>query len=204
MVIKRINSNISLSSLTGGIIMSIILEVSDSIKNNRTYYLEEIYNSAKMSVVRNLVENFQSRMLEKINEELEHLPVDAETLREIRLISIQDSRKPFDEDCFKDIKFHAALPFYYELINNVSDLIERKREENEKISNDTSYDLVNTMLERITEVDQIPEESLESPSLFSDLAAMFKEYLNIYSSTVQGTVKRKNISFNKIQRQVHC
>lgn len=173
--------------------MSLILEVSEAMKNSREFYLEDIYNSAKMSVVRNLVENFQSKMLEKINDDLhpDNLPVEGEIIQDIRAKSVQDSRKPFDETCFSQISFHSGLPFYYEVINNVIDLIEKKRKENDKISDEMGLNLVSSMLERLTDVDEIPEESLQTPNLFSDLEAMFKEYLNLYFSNIQGTVKCK-------------
>lgn len=171
--------------------MSLILEVSEALKNGRNFYLEEIYNSAKMSVVRNLIENFQSRALDKIHEDLatENLPVERDLIQEMRQEAVETSRKQFDKDCFKNIKFHSGIPFYYELINNVTDLMDKKREENETISDEMGYSLVNTMLDRITDVNEIPEESLHSPSLFADLEAMFKEYLNLYFSNIQGTVK---------------
>lgn len=193
--------------MTGGVIMSLLLEMSDALKNSKDFYLAEIYKSAKMSIIRNLIETFQSSSISKLDNELEErkLPVENETINDLRTMILEDSRRQFDKDCFNKINFKAAMPFYTELVNSIEEFIAKKKQQNDEISDKDAYNLVESMIGQIADVDEMPDETIKNPGVFEDLESMIRDCLRIYFENVKGTQKciAPLSSFNRLLRQAY-
>lgn len=176
--------------------MSLLLEISDALKNDKDFFLAEIYRSAKMSIIRNLIETFQSNALSKLGNELEDkkLPVENETINDLKTMMIEDSRRQFDKDCFNNTNFKAVMPFYSELINSITDFIEKKKKQNNEISDKDAYNLVESMIGQIVDVDEMPNDTIANPGVFGDLESMIRDCLRIYFENVKGTQKCNLVS----------
>lgn len=169
-------------------VLTLCLEIIDSLQNDTPYYMQSIYESALLSENRKMMESLQGRLTNQIEDVLNEdlMPVPAEDVRYIQEKTLQDMNTEFMEGLNPQTMGKAALEFYLELQTNVQDFLSEKLKENDELSFRNCREFLDNALEQISSVDNLSEMDLRSPLLMVNLDDMFTTLINNYLNRTKG------------------
>lgn len=193
---KILNLNRSIKSkpsLDCNTVLTISLDIIDSLQNDRAFYLQQLYESALMSENRKMVENLQSRLLSSLENALgtEQLPVPADDFRYNEQKINQEMNKGFMDNVNKDTHMKAGLEFYFELQANINEMLEAKRIDNEEVGKREAKNLMDSLFLQIKGVDQYSAEDLRSQVLVEALEENVQNLISQYFEVAKGNYKCK-------------
>ena len=146
-----------------------------------------------MSQARKIVENLQSQLIEKFSDHLgpENYPVDEDIFTDFKEELRDRIRIDIRKECFKDLKFFEGIGFVQNTQNSLEEFLESCKKENNEASKNMADAMVEAMLDQVTKIDDIPDESLAGDMVFENLENLFLDLLGSYYSNIHGPFKGK-------------
>lgn len=168
----------------------------DCIKNEKEFFLKNIYENAFMSENRKMIENLQMRITNFIEENMssDQLPVDLSDVRYVEQKAVLDMKNEFLTIINKETPMEGAIQFFFELHASVTELLETKRLENDEYSKNQTDELLNSILLQFNKVDELSKDDLRSPMLMENLEGVFLSLLDHYNQIAKGIHKCKTNS----------
>lgn len=173
-------------------VLTLCLEMIDHLPKEKHFYLQQIYESALMSENRKMVENLQTRLVEMLEQNLdsEQLPVPCEDFASVELKLQEEMNSGFVSSINKATLVKGGLEFYFELQNNMREIIDGLKAQNEEAAKQEAKELMENLLEQLKDVESIPKDDLRSPMLMENLEEKVVSLIGHYLETAQGNYKR--------------
>ncbi len=174
-------------------IITVAYELMDSIRNDKEFFLKNIYENAFMSENRKMIENLQMQITNFIEENMssDQLPIDLSDVRYVEQKAILDMKNEFLSIINKDTPMEGAIQFFFELHASVSELLENKRLENDQYSKNQTDELLNSILMQFNKVEELSKDDLRSPMLMENLEGVFLSLLDHYNQIAKGIYRCK-------------
>jgi hypothetical protein len=184
-------SNPTKSPIDCNTIITIAYELMDCIRNDKEFFIKNIYENAFMSENRKMIENLQMRIMNFIEENMssDQLPVDLSDLRYVEQKAILDMKSEFLSIINKDTPMEGAIQFFFELHASVAELLESKRLLNDDYSKNQTDELLNSILMQFNKVEELSKDDLRSPMLMENLEGVFLSLLEHYNQIARGIHK---------------
>ena len=192
---KLVTLNYALSKMKVTIdcntVMTLCLEMIDHLPKEKPFYLQQIYESALMSENRKLVESLQMRLVEMLEQNLdsEQLPVPCEDFAAVETKLQDEMNSGFLSIINKATPIRGGLEFYFELQNNIREIIEGLKTQNNDAAKEEAKELMESVLQQIKDVETISKDDLRSPMLLENLEETVVSLVSHFLETAQGNYK---------------
>lgn len=192
---KLVTLNYALSKMKEPIdcntVLTLCLEMIDHLPKEKTFYLQQIYESALMSENRKMVENLQTRLVEMLEQNLdsEQLPVPCEDFTAVEAKLQDEMNSGFLSSINKATPVRGGLEFYFELQNNIREIIDGLKTQNNEAAKEEAKELMESLLQQIKDVETISKEDLRSPMLMDNLEETVVSLVSHFLETAQGNYK---------------
>jgi hypothetical protein len=177
--------------LNSGFLLTACLEMIDCFENDRDFYLESIYENSIMSdnrkVVEEIIENQTNKMEELFRADL--LPMNLDDLKYIEQKAIQEVNSQFADRTNDKTSFKPGMECYLEMIININEILESKKELNDNESNSYTKNLVDAMLQQVTEVESLTDDHLRNPALMDNLVELLESLVYNFIENTKGSNK---------------
>lgn len=172
-------------------VLTLCLEMIDHLPKEKTFYLQQIYESALMSENRKMVENLQTRLVEMLEQNLdsEQLPVPCEDFTAVEAKLQDEMNSGFLSSINKATPVRGGLEFYFELQNNIREIIDGLKTQNNEAAKEEAKELMESLLQQIKDVETISKEDLRSPMLMDNLEETVVSLVSHFLETAQGNYK---------------
>lgn len=170
-------------------LLTLCLEIIDALQNESKYYLQGLYENALLSENRKMMENLQTKLFNNVEEFLsdDQLPVSCEDVKYTQDKVTQEMNQEFFQGINPLTMGKPAIEFYYELQTNVGDLLHRKQVQNDELSAQLCKNHLDSILQQITDVNEISSDDLRSPFLMANLEELFNSLITDYLNKTKGT-----------------
>jgi hypothetical protein len=172
-------------------VLTLCLEMIDHLPKEKQFYLHQIYESALMSENRKMVENLQTRLVEMLEQNLdsEQLPVLSEDIAAVELKLQDEMNSGFLSSINKATPIKGGLEFYYELQNNIREIVDGLKSNNDEAARQEAKELMENLLQQIKDAETMSKEDLRSPMLMENLEETVVSLIGHYLETAQGNFK---------------
>lgn len=174
-------------------LLTLCLEIIDALQSDSKYFMQSLYENALLSENRKMMENLQSKLYSNVEEMIgdDQLPVNCEDLKYTQEKIMQEMNQDFLEGINPLTMSKPALELYYELQNNVTDLLNRKQSQNDEMSAETCKNHLDSLLQQLTDVKELSADDLRSPFIMSNLEELFLSIITDYLNKTKGPSQRR-------------
>jgi hypothetical protein len=141
-----------------------------------------------MSQARKIVDKFQSDYLQKLEGSVkeEDMPFEEHFFDDI----IGDFEKNLREEVsceeFKILPFSMGIRYVEDLRHNFTTFIDQKKRKNSAAADNLAKTLTNSILEKISSVEEMSESSLRSPLIMDNVESNIVSLLQNYYQNISG------------------
>lgn len=146
-----------------------------------------------MSQARKIVDKFQSDYLQKMESSINEkdMPFEEHFFEDV----IGDFEKNLREEVsceeFKILPFSMGIRYVEDLRHNFTTFIDSKKRKNLAVADKLAKTLTDTILEKISSVEEMSESSLRSPLVMDNVENNIVTLLQNYYQNISGSFKRE-------------